>query len=368
MNRIVTVTTKVRPIKKLFIIEQHDFSRLIEIIKLVSDEIDGLSNLILLNDDKLFSKNTLNFVYSHDPDVVINYSKCSFETLRQQFRIDVFDGIIDEYAIKHFSTPLRIWDTIPPSMKSWVTDEECEVYSTFQCSDNPLDFFFTLHFGLAPEQPTERFETSIFKNTQLLPVDSLETFHEFIFPSHENNYLYISRLSSSMGNGGSIWEIDHNPDRYFDNKPTLIIGDLSSLESAIYFWNMRATYPRNETLWFPIELLVEADQIKSEEYLKRFDYCCVFGKGQEVYDKLTQLNTSLIQLPSNDYYFRGYSDGWLAFTHTQNVAVVDEKIRVLHPSDRLFSTSGWNLNFVLEVRGLNDTVLPKGLSKIKVCH
>lgn len=64
------------PVAKVFIIEPDDYGRLAKIVKLVSTEIEGLSNLLLIHDDTLFCENTLHFINRHDPDVIINYSSC----------------------------------------------------------------------------------------------------------------------------------------------------------------------------------------------------------------------------------------------------------------------------------------------------
>ena len=112
MSSIETITTKVRPIKKLFVIEPDDFDRLAHIIKQTSKEIWGLSNLILLHDAALFSENTLRFIDRHDPDVIVNYSSCSDDALKIQFRTCVYNGKTDDYAIKQFSTLLDIWDIV----------------------------------------------------------------------------------------------------------------------------------------------------------------------------------------------------------------------------------------------------------------
>jgi hypothetical protein len=68
MNRTAIITTKVRPVKKMFVIEHGDIDRITAIIKLRSREIYGLSNLIMENGDELFNANTLQFVNRHDPD------------------------------------------------------------------------------------------------------------------------------------------------------------------------------------------------------------------------------------------------------------------------------------------------------------
>jgi len=50
MDRIQPIMTKVRPVKKLFIIEPDDLTTFIKVIRLCSGEIMGQKNLILIND------------------------------------------------------------------------------------------------------------------------------------------------------------------------------------------------------------------------------------------------------------------------------------------------------------------------------
>jgi len=91
MSQIETIVSKVRPIKKLSIIED-DISIFLKIIQDYSKEIGGFYNLVLLNDECLFSQNTIDFVNNHDPDLIINYSNCENEKLVKNFKTKVLDG------------------------------------------------------------------------------------------------------------------------------------------------------------------------------------------------------------------------------------------------------------------------------------
>jgi hypothetical protein len=112
MSQIETIVSKVRPIKKISIIED-EISTFLKIIQDYSKEIGGFYNLILLNDENLFSQNTIDFVNNHDPDLVINYSYCETEELVKKFKTKVLDGKSKNFEYNLVGTPLDIFDNIP---------------------------------------------------------------------------------------------------------------------------------------------------------------------------------------------------------------------------------------------------------------
>ncbi len=57
-----TITTKARPIKKVCIINKDDLENLLNVIKIFSSEVGGFLNLILINDEELFSSNSIEFI------------------------------------------------------------------------------------------------------------------------------------------------------------------------------------------------------------------------------------------------------------------------------------------------------------------
>lgn len=59
MSELINVMTLVRPIRKLFVIEDGDLSTFAKIVEFCSEDLNGIRTLILLNDERLFSKNTV---------------------------------------------------------------------------------------------------------------------------------------------------------------------------------------------------------------------------------------------------------------------------------------------------------------------
>lgn len=95
------VTTKVRPIRKLFIIEDdHEIS--LSIFMSLMQDIDGILNLILKNDNSLLSEINKTLVDSYDPDVVLNYSNLEDETISEFFNAITYNSKSTNYNLLNF--------------------------------------------------------------------------------------------------------------------------------------------------------------------------------------------------------------------------------------------------------------------------
>ena len=104
MNRVSSVITKVRPIKKLFLIDETDIDRFVAIIQSVTLEVAGISNLILINNGDLFTRSIKDFVNYHDPDVVLNCTSLNNNDLLQFFKIPSYSGDVAASISNSFST------------------------------------------------------------------------------------------------------------------------------------------------------------------------------------------------------------------------------------------------------------------------
>jgi len=159
-----SIKTRVRPIKKLCIIENNDFPRLIEIIRIYSKEICGILNLILINDATLFSSNILEFIKSHDPDIIINYSSCVNEKLMEKFDIKVLNGNSKDfsleylsYSISHLSNEL---DPYAPLRKGNAN----LIFTNIDENPNIEKMFFYLNFGMIDQNLADGLKDTIFKD------------------------------------------------------------------------------------------------------------------------------------------------------------------------------------------------------------
>ncbi len=350
-----SVTTKIRPVKKLYIINKNDLPRFVEIINTLSTEMGGILNVILLNDDKLFSKNTVAFINRHDPDVIINFSDCNNDDLYTAFKVLIVNGNDRTFDLKRLSTPLKIATSMPKMLNGEFWKGINKVYSNFDRPHSIAKILYYLNFGLIGDKYS--LESTIFKDIEICSIDSVNQLLKLI-GDQKNNFLYLSMGLYLSGEQISIFEKDYNRNKYYDN-PTIIFGQENNLESMIYFWNTRATHSHNNIIWLPIYLIDS-----SQELIKSFtDYCLFTSESkEEIKDKIIKINGSIKEIDNSEYYFWSESSPWHLFEFVQNAAVSNNKLKIIHPPEKLFSNTGFNINVVLEIFNLDELFLPKSLA------
>jgi hypothetical protein len=212
-----------------------------------------------------------------------------------------------------------------------------------------IQFLFSLHCGLIDSEELEHLDWTIFRRVSIRTIENLEDFWR-VLTNRESNFLNLCSPYDRYTDHHSIWEIDHNQ-QHFKGKPSVIIGDFFDLESIVYFWNVRASYPESQVLWMPYQMLET-----TTDRLREYEQYCLFnvtGEGPG-------LNSSLegkVHIDASKYYFPNRDD-WQTFDFLQHGSVVDNVLNVNHPKEKLFSSLGMNLSFMLEIRGLEDFLLP----------
>lgn len=359
MDKIATIETVVRPIKKLFVIDPDDRQGFINFIKISSGDMNGIRNLILLNDAGLFNENTVAFVRRYDPDVILNYSSRDDGDFYDCYRTRVRNNRGAGFTIHTtYQTPLGYFQNMPPGVLSMgkflgeTVDFTGEVWAVTEGPDREPtleELLFSIHCGRVDGELIEDLKHGLFRQ---IIVNSIITPEQFSIPvnDHESNFLHLPAQLPSGGVSSSIFDVDYNPDQYFIDKPTVIFGAAGELSSMAYFWNMRATYPSNKTLWMPVEL-AESYQ----ELIAGCEYFCSFVDDISERPPLKLLLEKLKEVDCSKYYFPVYHD-WDAYKHVQNVPVVEGRLNVIHPADKIFS--GITIYAMLEVRGLEETFLP----------
>lgn len=375
MYRNGTIITKIRPIKKLCIIEDNDLDRLIQIIKSYSMEVTGILNLILINNEKLYYSNTIDFIDRYDPDIIVNYSSCNNDKLRSLFKTLVMNGMDKNFHWDNIATSIDILDNIRDASQSMQNDEikiVKDIYANYDTSNDPKNMVYYLNFGLIDkslkDDLKESFRDTIFEGINLKSIKE-DTFNPIgkllnqVSADNLNNILFLSIfiLWPIFSESISIHEIDHNKDNYY-KKSTIIFGHQYDLESMVYFWNERATYPfLNHIIWLPLELLDEY-----MGYIHKFENFCVFIRpGDDIDDiirRIKLMNESLTEIDNSKFYFRSKLNEWESFKFKQNVSIIENKFTIKHPNDKLFSRRGYNTNAVLEIYGIEELSLPKSLA------
>ena len=174
MYRNGTIITKIRPIKKLCIIEENDLDRLIQIINVYSMEVTGILNLILINNEKLNLSNTIDFIQSQDPDIIINYSLCDNNKLKSLFKTLVVDGEDKKYHLDYLATDIEILDNIRDASQRR-QDEDVkivkDIYTSFNTHIDPNNMVYYLNYGLVDKRLKDdlrdSFKDSIFEGINL---------------------------------------------------------------------------------------------------------------------------------------------------------------------------------------------------------
>lgn len=352
MNRIETVTTTVRPIRKLFVINDSDIKLFIDLIRLTSREIAGITNLILPSGPELFEENITSFIEQQDPDIIINYSTEDTTQLKRHFRIDSFSAPSLDEVQRFASTTLETWDNLQTFFARALTDKGPLIYSVIAKKDSDVDLFTALHYGIMNPRLSKRLKDSIFEKFRFVSIeqeDASKYLHDY---SQNLSYLSLG-LSLSSGGGWSLYEKDTNPQGYFHDKPTLVLGSYNNLRSMLYFWNSRAAYPFNHTLWLPIELLG-----KLSIDLSRYTHLASPIPGIDNSPEVAELQINRTHVDSSKYYFPLHVNHWLSFEHTATAVVVNGRIKVDHPSAKLFSRNGLNMDVALETQGSEEMINP----------
>ena len=361
MDRIATIETVIRPIKKLFVIDPNDRQGFISFIKISSGDMNGIGNLILLNDVNLFGENTVTFVRRYDPDVILNYSSREDGDFYDCYRTRVRNNRGQGFTIHTtYQTPLGYFQNMPPGVLAMgkflgeSVDFTGEVWAVTERPDQEPtleELLFSIHCGRVDGELIEDLKHGLFRQ---VIVNSVATREQFLIPVNDrgSNFLHLPAQLPSGGVSSSIYDVNYNPAQYFIDKPTVIFGAAGELSSMAYFWNTRATYPGNKTVWMPAEL-AESYQ----DLIAGCGYFCSFVDDIRERPSLKPLLEKMKEVDCTKYYFPVYHD-WDAFKHLQNVPVVDGRLSVSHPAEKTFS--GITVYAMLEVRGVEETLLPTG--------
>jgi len=351
MSRIETIRTKVRPIKKLFIVEEDDVDAFFQVVGFVTGEVMGLSNLILLNDEGLASDNVLGFVDRHRPDVLLNLSSADTEKLRGVFKLPALSCSVGDGNFQCLSTRLCLVDNLPRFLKVGDPEGAPEVFSCFGEEAGPDWAALSLNFGMVGPDLEEELKESVWEHVRIRPIQSVEQMLD-LTKTRGGNLLHMSLDLAALREESSVWHLNHNPHEYFRGKPTLVIGDRQRLRSMSYFWNTRATHPYNTTVWLPAEAVE-----RHQHQLGGFQHCCLFTDDEGIARLVSEMGIGAID--HSVYWFQSHTTGWSMFQSTQVVSVVDGRLRISHPADKLLSTSGWNVGFALDVVGIPEFWTPR---------
>lgn len=350
------ILTKVRPIKKLFIIENNDYGAFEKLFLEIQDEIDIIQNLIFVNDDDLWSQTNKDFVKRSDPDIILNLSKLDDDLLSLHFGIFSARPDTDYYNIGRFGTNLSSFLKLPSVIKRFNKEEDIEftVLSASNLENTPESLLACINYGLFETKTKELLPLSIFKNLKADLLTNKGDLIKNLFNS--DKYIQLTTQIGDFGgsgHGSSIYEINYNREDLFRGKQKYIfISEQNDFKTISYFWNTRSYYPYSKTAWIPVDYIKDISDLVDKETI----FIC-FDIGLENKIKSIYPN-SIISKPSG-LQFSGRNERWTFFEHSQVISIVDKEAVILHPAEKSFSDIGAMGAFVLETRGLKEFIYPK---------
>lgn len=348
------VTTKIRPIRKLFIINENDFPIFFEITKLLMCEIDGLNNLIFQNIESTYCKRNKALIDIFDPDIIINYSNADNHYLSDFFNTETFDSKSKNFNLHKFGSPLFTFTGKPYLVNKDPHLIPSEVLATSTVSTSPKSLFYSFNYGYIDKQDYDRLKhlPSIFHELIINPIENEKNIKDSLFDSDNKFQNITNRIGSAYSTGRSIYSINYNENGHFENGEYLFISSSKNLEFILYFWNTRCVYDHSKLAWIPLELLEELQNAISDESI----IVCPSDKEIENLKVKYPLNKYIL---ASEYYFNGGKERWLNFEHEHYININNDEAIVSHPNDKTFSDIGFGGGYAFEIRGLPEFTYTK---------
>ncbi len=345
------VQTKIRPIRKLFVLDANDFEAFQLVMKSISDEVDQIYNLILMDDGLLWSEVTLDFVRRHDPDIIINLSTLENSVLKQHFEVVSVTPSTDRWKIGRFGTTLWGFSNLPDIAQRLGASVPQHVFTANSLKNAPRSIFDVINFGLVEDTAELHLDRSIFKSVTIEPVPEGTSIIELLFDNTRKFCHLTTSIGFGSGGGTSIYERDYNEQRYFLEGRYIFVGSYLDLNFLCYFWNTRATHSFAELIWIPLEILEIAETVID-------DQATLVVPDAIIAEELKKRFKTVKLIVADRYYFSGSMDRWKCFNHTQIVTITGDSVVIQHPVTQSFSDIGMSGACVLEVRGLNECAYP----------
>lgn len=347
-------TTKVRPIRKVFIINENDFCTFNMIVKHLMGEIDGIYNLIFESSPIIFESNITEFVNRFDPDIVINYSTLDDIALAKNFKTEVHSAHVSDFNLFRYGSPLYTFTGMPYLLRKYPDLLPTKVYSSSNISTEPNDLFFGLNYGIMNKKDYVRLKRSqsIFKDILIECAHKKVNIEDTIFDDQRKFCFITNQIGSGHSTSGSVYAINHNLPNLFEKDNFCFISKANDLNNILFFWNERVAFNHSKTAWLPIELLdAEINIIKDNTTL----ICTNETDAQTLETKYSNNKIIIIK----EYYFNVESERWSDFEHDQNIIFDKGKVVVRHPNEKTFSDTGFGGCYVLEIKGNNTFNYPK---------
>lgn len=348
------VTTKVRPIRKLFIIED-DHEVFLSIFMSLMQDIDGILNLILKNDKLLFSEINKALVDSYDPDIVLNYSSLEDKMISEFFNAITYNSKSTNYDLHNFCSPIFTFSSTPYLATKDPTLIPSKVYATSSVEFTANSLFLALNFGVMDKRNYVRLKRmpSIFQDVTISCIDDPNKIKSNIF-ENKTKYHNLTNNIGSAYTSSSIYDKNYNNKRFFADKHKnyLFISHSSDFNFILYFWNTRNSYNHAKLAWLPLEEIEKYREIISYETI------LVVSNEKEI-NKLPPDFSNNEYIIADRYYFPSNKERWINFEHNQYLTDPSDIKTLTHPNEKTFADIGFGGGFIFEVRGPAELAYPK---------
>lgn len=355
--RTAYITTKIRPIRKLFIVEPNNFESFKEILIDIANDIELIFNIFLEDNEQLSSLIIQEFVKRHAPDLIFNLSKRDNNEIEHIFNIQCITPDSVMTRITRFCTYISFISNTPALIQKYSkSSNDSDIFCAETINTNDiLSIISCINFGLYSHDEEDRdlFSNSAFQDINIQKIDSTDTLKECLSEKKESfNRLYNQINPFTSGYGSSIWDIDYSHPNYFQTGQHIFISSCDDLAGIFFFWNMRATYPQGNFFWLAEEALDEfSSSISSATILIAFN--------ENIQNKIKQLELKNEIFIPDRLYFHGTSTGWKFFTHEQTINILNnESIVISHPLEKSFSELGMGGACIFEVQGMKEFWYP----------
>lgn len=355
--RTAYVTTRIRPIRKLFIVEPNNFESFKDILMDIANDIELIFNIFLEDNNQLSYPHIQEFVKRHAPDLIFNLSKRDNNEIEHIFNIQCISPDNVMTKITRFCTYISFISNTPSLMKKYREDSnDNDVFCSETINTNDiLSIISCINFGLYSHDEEDRnlFSDSVFKDINIQKIDSIGTLKECLSVKKESfNRLYNQINPFTTGYGSSIWDIDYSHPKYFQTEQHIFISSCDDLAGIFFFWNMRATYPEGNFFWLAEEALSEfSSSISPTTILISFN--------ENIQKRIKQLGLENEIFTPDRLYFHSTSTEWNFLTHEQTINILDnESIVVSHPLEKSFSELGMGGACIFEVTGFKEFLYP----------
>jgi hypothetical protein len=354
--RTAYITTKVRPIRKLFVIEPNDFDSFEKVIKDISHDIEMIFNIFFENNNELFSETNREFVKRQNIDIIFNLSEQDNNKIEEYFSIECLTPNSDMTKIGRYVTDLHFISNTPSLIHKYseISNDNALFFADKYNKDDAFSMISCVNFGLLIQNDDSDFlENSAFEDSELIAASTVSKVKEIIFDKEKHFCRLYNQINPfSSGYSSSIYEIDYAHPTYFSKGKYIFISPLNDLLGIFNFWNMRAAYPSGDFIWIAEENIEDYSSLFEEETI-------IIANNDKIKDQIFQIGLKNEILILDRLYFHGSSDNWKFYEHSQTISIANkEKVFFSHPLEKSFSELGISGACIIDIAGFKEFFYP----------